>query len=81
MAQNNKCMAYDCHHKNGLYGKIPTQKESERLDLPQDYLSLCRILPLHSRITTQEQASVFKKPPEGFRKVCKAKYTKAHIKC
>ena len=33
----------------------------------------CRLLllPLHSKITTHEQGNVFKKPEEGFRKVCK----------
>lgn len=38
------------------------------------------ILPLHSRITTLEQGGVFKRPPEGYRKVCKAKFSIACIK-
>ena len=41
------------------------------------YFLLCfrlLILPLHSTITTLEQAGVFKKPPEGFRKVNNDRY-------
>ena len=44
-----------------------------KLLIPFLCLVKCRLLllPLHSKITTHEQGNVFKKPEEGFRKVCK----------
>ena len=48
------------------------------------YFLLCfrlLILPLHSTITTLEQAGVFKKPPEGFRKVNNDRFFYCTVKC
>lgn len=60
------------HSRGSVLMFLPGYFEIKQMDrLLDDMFRDCKllILPLHSTITTLEQAGVFKKPPEGFRKV------------